>query len=63
MAKKFPAGEVEVKKYEAISPEGQKYGVLLTPTVIINDKVIAAGRGLSEKDIEKYIRKLLEEKR
>lgn len=54
---------MEVKKYEAISPEGQKYGVLLTPTVIINEKVVAAGRGLSEKDIEKYIRKLIEEKK
>jgi protein-disulfide isomerase len=62
VAKKFSAGEVEVKKYEAISPEGQKYGVLLTPTVIVNDKVVAAGRGLSEKDLEKYIRKLVEAK-
>jgi len=61
--RKFPAGEVEVKKYGAISSEGQRYGVLLTPTVIINEKVVAAGRGLSEKDLEKYIRKLIEGKK
>ena len=54
---------MEVKKYEAISPEGQKYGVLLTPTVIVNDKVVAAGRGLSEKDLGKIIRKALEDKK
>ncbi len=54
---------MEIKKYEAISPEGKKYGVLLTPTVIVNDKVISAGRGISEKDIEKLIKKLLEEKK
>jgi len=54
---------VEVKKYEAISPEGEKYGVLLTPTVIVNEKVVAAGRGLSEKDLEKIIRKALEDKK
>jgi len=54
---------VEVKKYEAISPEGQKYGVLLTPTVIVGDKVVAAGRGISEKDLEKFIKKALEEKK
>ncbi len=59
MAKKFPAGDVEVKKYEAISPEGKKYGILLTPTVVINDKVVAAGRGLSEKDLEKAIQKAI----
>ncbi len=53
---------MEVKKYEAISPEGEKYGVLLTPTVIVGDKVVAAGRGISEKDLEKIIRKALEEK-
>jgi protein-disulfide isomerase len=56
VAKKFPVGEVEVKKYESLSPEGKKAGILLTPTVIINEKVVSAGRGLSEKDYEKLIR-------
>ena len=54
---------MEVKKYEAISPEGEKYGILLTPTVIVGDKVVAAGKGISEKDLEKIIRKALEEKK
>jgi hypothetical protein len=56
VAKKFPVGEVEVKKYESLSPEGKKAGILLTPTVIINEKVVSAGRSLSEKDYEKLIK-------
>lgn len=63
VAKKFPVGEVEVKKYESMSPEGKKYGVLLTPTVIINEKVVSAGRGLSEKDYEKMIKAAQEGKK
>jgi hypothetical protein len=35
----------------------------LTPTVLINDKIVAAGRGLSEKDVEKDIRKVIKEKK
>jgi protein-disulfide isomerase len=63
VAKKFPVGEVEVKKYESMSAEGKKYGVLLTPTVIINEKVVSAGRGLSEKDYEKLIKAAQEGKK
>jgi hypothetical protein len=51
---------VKVETYEALSAEGEKYGVFLTPTVIVEDKVIGAGRGISEKEIEKYVRQLLE---
>jgi protein-disulfide isomerase len=60
VASKFPGGEVKVEIHEALSAEGEKYGVLLTPTVIVNGKVIAAGAGFSEKGIEKYVRQHLE---
>ena len=52
---------MKVEIYEALSAEGEKYGVLLTPTVIVNDKVIAAGAGFSEKGIEKYVSQLLDQ--
>lgn len=49
-----------METYEALSAEGERYGVFLTPTVIVEEKVIGAGRGISEKEIEKYVRQLLE---
>jgi hypothetical protein len=53
-------GEVEVRTYESLSAEGEKYGIWLTPTIIVNEKVIVAGRGIAEKEIEKHVRKALE---
>ena len=59
VAKKYP-GQVEVTKLDAISEEGQKYNVLFTPTVVINDKVVASGEIISESDLEKAIKKEME---
>ncbi len=47
--------------YESLSDEGEKYGIMLTPTVIVGSRVVAAGRGVSEKEIEKSVLKALEE--
>lgn len=55
-AEKFQ-GKVEVEKFDAMSKEGDKYSVMLTPTVVINEKVIAVGKLLSEADFEKAIKK------
>ena len=59
VAQKFP-GEVVVTKLDAISGEGSKYNVLFTPTVVINDKVVASGEVISESDLEKAIKKEME---
>ena len=59
VAEKFP-GQVEVAKFDAISDEGRKYSVMFTPTVIIDDKVLAAGEVVSEGDLEKAIKKEME---
>jgi protein-disulfide isomerase len=59
VAKKYPGG-VEVAKFEAISEEGDKYGIMLTPAVMINEKLVAAGKVLSEAEIEKLVGKELE---
>ena len=58
-AQNFP-GEVEVMKLDAISEEGSKYNVLFTPTVVINEKVVASGEVISESDLEKAIKKEME---
>ena len=56
VAQKYP-GEVEVTKLHAMSEEGRKYSVMFTPTVVVNDKVVAAGQVVSEGDLEKAIKK------
>jgi protein-disulfide isomerase len=50
---------VEVAKYEAISNEGKKYGIMFTPAMVINDKVVVAGRVPTEGDIEKLYKREL----
>ena len=49
--------QVEVEKYDALSREGDKYSVMLTPTVVINEKVVSVGKLLSEAEFEKAIQK------
>jgi hypothetical protein len=44
-----------------LSAEGEKFGIWLTPTIMVNDTVIAAGRGVPEKDIEKFVIRALEQ--
>ena len=58
-AEKFNC-QVEVEKFNALSKEGDKYSVMLTPTVVINEKVVAVGKLLTEDDFEKAIKKELE---
>jgi protein-disulfide isomerase len=53
-------GQVTVVKFDALSEEGDKYGVLTTPTVVINEKVASAGKLLSEKELEALIQKEME---
>ena len=59
VAEKYP-GKVEVTKFDALAEEGDKYGVMLTPTVVINDRVVATGKVISEDELEKTIKKELE---
>ena len=51
------SGQVEVAKFDAISEEGRRYKVFFTPTVVINNKVIASGSVISESEIEKAVKR------
>ncbi|HHX65082.1 MAG TPA: thioredoxin family protein [Chloroflexi bacterium] len=42
-AERFP-GRVNVQKLDALGPEAETYGVIMTPTVVLNDEVIATGK-------------------
>ena len=54
----FP-GQVEVIKLDALGPEADKYGMMVTPTVVINDRVVATGKIVSAAQFVEYIVKEL----
>ena len=53
-------GKIGVTHLDALSDEGDKYGIMMTPTIVINDKVVSIGKVPSEDDIEKMIKKEME---
>ncbi len=59
VAEKYP-GKIEVAKFDALAEEGDKYGIMLTPTVVINDTVVSVGKVISEEELEKSIKKEME---
>ena len=56
---KYP-GMIDVAHYDALSDEGDKYGIMMTPTIVVNDKVVSVGKVPSEDDIDKMIKKEME---
>jgi len=38
-----------------MSAEGEKYNIFLTPAIMVDDRVISSGKGISEKIIEKAV--------
>ncbi len=59
-AAKFP-GQVQVRKVDALGPETEELGLVITPTVLINGVVVASGRVLPEAQITALIATALEE--
>jgi len=47
---------VVVEKHGALSEEGDKYGIMMTPTVVVNDEIVVVGKVPSEKKLEELIR-------
>ncbi len=42
-AEKFP-GQVEVVHLDALGSEAQRYGLMVTPVVVIGDEVVSSGK-------------------
>jgi hypothetical protein len=61
VAEKYP-GQIEVAKLDAMSAEGDKYCIMITPTMVINEKVVSIGKMPSEDEIEKMVKKAMEGK-
>ncbi len=47
---------VVVEKHSALSEEGDKYGIMMTPTVVVNDEIVVVGKAPTEKKLEEIIR-------
>lgn len=59
VAEKFP-GQISVAKFDAMSDEGTKYGIMITPTTVVNEKIVAIGKLMQEGELEKLLKKELE---
>ena len=59
IAERHP-GRVVVRKYDILSDEADRHGVMMTPTVIIDGEVVASGKGLSANRLEQLLERHLE---
>jgi len=57
-ASRFP-GQVDVLKLDALGPEADKYGMMVTPTVVVNDQVVGLGKIVSADQLVAYVNKVL----
>lgn len=58
MVEKYP-GQIEFQKLDVLDPEADRYGVVMTPTVVVNNTIISAHRAPRPERLEPLIRKLL----
>ena len=61
VARKFAETRVGVfvVKYDALSEEGDRYGIMITPMVVVGDEVICAGRIPSEDELKMAVEKMI----
>ena len=57
-ARQFP-GQVEVVELDALGPEAEAYGLMVTPTVVIDDEVVGSGRVVPADRLAAHIRRVL----
>ena len=57
-AERFP-GQVEVVHLDALGPEAQHYGLMVTPVVVVGDEVVATGRVLPAPQLVPILKKHL----
>jgi len=61
IAERHP-GRVVVRKYDALSAEADRHGVMMTPTVLVDGEVVASGKGLSANRLEQLLEQHLRDK-
>jgi DNA-binding transcriptional MerR regulator len=58
IAERYP-GRVVVHKHDVLSPEADRHGVMMTPTVVVDGEVVASGKGLSANRLEQLLERHL----
>lgn len=59
-AEAFP-GKVDVVHLDALGPEAEPYGLMVTPVMVVGDEVVAAGRVLSASRLIPILQTYLED--
>jgi protein-disulfide isomerase len=57
-AEKFP-GQVEVVHLDALGPEAQQYGLMVTPVTVVGEEVVVTGKVLPAPQLAPIIEKRL----
>ena len=57
-AEQFP-GQVEVVHLDALGPEAQQYGLMVTPVVVVGEDVVVTGKVLPSQKLVPIIEKYL----
>jgi hypothetical protein len=57
-ANEFP-GQVEVVHLDALGPEAQPYGLMVTPVTVVGEHVVASGKVLPAPKLKPYIQAAL----
>jgi len=60
LAERYP-GRVVVRKHDILSPEADRHGVMMTPTVVVDGEVVASGKGLSANRLEQLLQRHLKD--
>jgi len=50
-----------VRKIDALGLEAQEFGLIVTPTVLINGEIVASGRVMPEAQLSAHIASVLKE--
>ena len=58
LVERYP-GQVELKVLNALEPEAAKYGVIMTPTVLVDRALVAIGKIPNESRLEEIVKKKL----
>jgi disulfide oxidoreductase YuzD len=57
-ASEFP-GRMEVVKLDALGPEAEAYGLMMTPLVVVDDEVVGAGKVVPAPKLVSIVRQKL----
>lgn len=57
-AERYP-GQVEVVKLDALGPEADALGMVITPTVVVGDEVIGRGKVIRAERLTAHLERIL----